>query len=76
MANLAERPGADCEQVRQDLGANPRKNHDFIYPGIGHGGSCFPRTWGLIQTAGATGHRASLIEVRTGGQHRAENRAL
>ena len=43
MANLAERLGADIEEVRKAIGADPRIGHHFIYPGCGYGGSCFQR---------------------------------
>ncbi|WP_346795494.1 UDP-glucose/GDP-mannose dehydrogenase family protein [Halomonas sp. Bachu 37] len=43
MANLAERLGADIEAVRLGIGADPRIGYHFIYPGVGYGGSCFPK---------------------------------
>ncbi|MCE8027024.1 MULTISPECIES: UDP-glucose dehydrogenase family protein [Halomonadaceae] len=52
MANLAERLGADIEAVRQGIGADPRIGYHFIYPGVGYGGSCFPKdVQALIRTA-------------------------
>ena len=42
-ANLADRLGADIEAVRQGIGADPRIGYQFIYPGCGYGGSCFPK---------------------------------
>lgn len=43
MANLAELVGADIELVRVGIGSDPRIGYHFIYPGIGYGGSCFPK---------------------------------
>ena len=52
LANLAEKLGADIEMVRQGIGSDPRIGYDFLYPGCGYGGSCFPKdVKALIRTA-------------------------
>ncbi|MBO9547859.1 UDP-glucose/GDP-mannose dehydrogenase family protein [Pseudomonas sp.] len=56
MANLAEHLGADIEMVRRGIGSDPRIGYDFIYPGCGFGGSCFPKDLqALRRTAEAEG---------------------
>ena len=52
LANLADRLGADIEQVRLGIGSDPRIGFDFLYAGCGYGGSCFPKDVNaLINTA-------------------------
>ena len=60
-ANLAERLGADIEAVRRGIGADPRIGTSFIYPGIGYGGSCFPKdVRALIRAAEDVGFDAGI----------------
>lgn len=64
MANLAELLGADIEQVRQGIGADPRIGYDFIYPGCGYGGSCFPKdVQALIRTGEQHGYQPALLKA-------------
>jgi UDPglucose 6-dehydrogenase len=64
IANLAERLGADIEQVRQGIGSDPRIGYHFIYPGCGYGGSCFPKdVQALARTAGDVGYDAQLLQA-------------
>jgi len=67
MANLAERLGADIEAVRIGIGSDPRIGYEFIYPGAGFGGSCFPKdVRALKTTAGSIGYQAELLEAVEG----------
>lgn len=62
MANLAERLGADIEKVRIGIGSDPRIGYDFIYPGCGYGGSCFPKdVSALIHAAHRVGYPPALL---------------
>ncbi|WP_413616491.1 UDP-glucose/GDP-mannose dehydrogenase family protein [Halomonas cupida] len=62
IANLAERLGADVEQVRRGIGSDPRIGYHFIYPGCGYGGSCFPKdVQALERTARDVSYDAELL---------------
>ncbi|WP_108125548.1 UDP-glucose dehydrogenase family protein [Saccharospirillum mangrovi] len=64
MANLAERLGADIEAVRQGIGSDPRIGYHFIYPGVGYGGSCFPKdVQALIRTADNIDFDAGILKA-------------
>jgi UDPglucose 6-dehydrogenase len=64
LANLAERLGADIELVRQGMGSDPRIGYHFLYPGVGYGGSCFPKdVQALCRTAGEYGMRLHVLEA-------------
>jgi UDPglucose 6-dehydrogenase len=49
LANLAEPLGADIEEVRRGIGSDPRIGYQFLYPGAGFGGSCFPKDVKALQ---------------------------
>ncbi|MGB0585396.1 MAG: UDP-glucose dehydrogenase family protein [Limisphaerales bacterium] len=62
MANIAERVGADIEQVRLGIGSDSRIGYSFIYPGCGYGGSCFPKdVRAIAQTARAHGYEPRIL---------------
>ncbi|RUZ45201.1 UDP-glucose/GDP-mannose dehydrogenase family protein, partial [Mesorhizobium sp. M7A.F.Ca.CA.004.05.2.1] len=64
MANLAEQLGADIEEVRKGIGSDPRIGYHFIYPGLGYGGSCFPKdVRALIKTAEGVKFDAKLLRA-------------
>ena len=64
MANLADKLGADIEQVRLGIGSDPRIGYHFLYPGCGYGGSCFPKdVQALIRTADSIGQPMKVLNA-------------
>ena len=64
LSNIAERLGADIEQVRIGIGSDPRIGYQFIYPGAGYGGSCFPKdVRALERTALENGYTPELLHA-------------
>jgi UDPglucose 6-dehydrogenase len=64
IANIAERVGADIESVRLGIGSDHRIGFQFIYPGCGYGGSCFPKdVQALSRTAREIGHQAKILDA-------------
>lgn len=62
LANLADKVGADIEQVRVGIGSDPRIGFDFLYAGCGYGGSCFPKdVRALLRTAQENGSRLGVL---------------
>jgi UDPglucose 6-dehydrogenase len=62
LANLAERLGADIEEVRQGIGSDARIGYHFLYAGAGYGGSCFPKDVRALQrTAEEAGQPLRLL---------------
>jgi UDPglucose 6-dehydrogenase len=63
MANICERLGADVNQVRLGIGSDERIGYHFIYPGVGYGGSCFPKdVSALIRTAEAHNYEPRILK--------------
>lgn len=64
IANLCERTGADINDVRRGIGHDSRIGFAFLFPGVGYGGSCFPKdVRALAATAKACGLEARLLEA-------------
>ncbi len=64
LARLAERVGADIEQVRMGIGSDPRIGTHFLYPGTGYGGSCFPKdVKALIHTGRENGLELGVLQA-------------
>ncbi len=71
LANVAERVGADIEQVRIGIGSDPRIGYSFIYPGCGYGGSCFPKdVKALAASASAAGYETQVLRAVDGVNER------
>ena len=63
LANLAERFGADIEKVRVGIGSDARIGYHFIYPGLGYGGSCFPKdVQALVRSARGVKYEPQLLD--------------
>lgn len=63
IANLCELLGADVNLVRKGIGSDPRIGHRFIYPGVGYGGSCFPKdVKALIRTGREKGYTLRILD--------------
>jgi UDPglucose 6-dehydrogenase len=64
IANLCEIVGADINKVRKGIGSDSRIGPKFIYPGIGYGGSCFPKdVQALIRTASENNYELKVLQA-------------
>ena len=64
IANLCELVGADVNMVRSGIGSDTRIGRKFLYPGIGYGGSCFPKdVKALIKTAELSGYKMRVLHA-------------
>jgi len=64
LANICSRTGANIAKVRQGIGSDPRIGALFLFPGLGYGGSCFPKDMqALIHTARAYDYTPRLLEA-------------
>ena len=74
IANLAEKLGANVEAVRRGIGSDPRIGYHFIYPGVGYGGSCFPKdVKALIHTAREVEFEPLLLNAVENRNHAQRN---
>jgi len=63
LAALADKLGADIEKVRKGIGSDPRIGGKFLFPGVGFGGSCFPKDLRALRDMGrANGVQLGIIE--------------
>ncbi|PCJ22088.1 MAG: UDP-glucose 6-dehydrogenase [Gammaproteobacteria bacterium] len=77
MANIAERVGADIEHVRNGIGADNRIGFQYIYPGCGYGGSCFPKdVKALIRTADIHGYNSEVLRSVEAVNYRQKRKLL
>ncbi len=77
LAVLAEHLGADIERVRQGIGSDPRIGYQFLYPGCGYGGSCFPKDVRALQkTAQGKGLHLHILEAVEAVNHRQKSLLL
>lgn len=64
IANLCEKVGANVTMVRKGIGSDPRIGSKFIYPGVGYGGSCFPKdVKAIIKTAKYYGYELKVLKA-------------
>jgi len=71
LAGIADRVGADIEKIRIGIGSDPRIGYQFIYPGAGYGGSCFPKdVRALERTASGIGYDTELLRAVESVNHR------
>ena len=76
LANFADRMGADIDLVRQGMGYDRRIGHSFLFPGVGYGGSCFPKDVdALVHTAAEHGQTLDILQA-TNRVNRAQKSVL
>ncbi|HCA80625.1 MAG TPA: UDP-glucose 6-dehydrogenase [Bacteroidetes bacterium] len=62
LANLCEEVGADIDSIRRGIGSDPRIGKQFLFPGVGYGGSCFPKdVKALVKTAEEYGRALTIL---------------
>ncbi len=64
IAQICEKVGADVNKVREGIGTDARIGHSFLFPGVGYGGSCFPKdSKALVSTAREYGYQFRIMEA-------------
>ena len=70
IAQLCERVGADVNKVREGIATDTRIGHSFLFPGVGYGGSCFPKdSKAIVATAKEYGYRFRIMEAVEEANH-------
>jgi UDPglucose 6-dehydrogenase len=75
IANVCELVGADVDQVRKAIGADRRIGTSFLFPGVGYGGSCFPKdTEALLKSADDQGYDFQILRAVEAVNHKQKSR--
>jgi UDPglucose 6-dehydrogenase len=73
LAALADKLGADIEKVRKGVGSDPRIGNKFLFPGVGFGGSCFPKDLRALRDMGrANDIRLGIVESTVDANERSK----
>ena len=73
IANVCEVVGADVDHVRKAIGADRRIGTSFLFPGVGYGGSCFPKdVLALLKSSSDRGYDFRILRAVADGERRAE----
>jgi UDPglucose 6-dehydrogenase len=77
IANVCELVGADVDEVRKAMGADRRIGTSFLFPGVGYGGSCFPKdVQALLRSAGDRGYDFAILRAVEDVNHRQKERLV
>ena len=77
VANMCELVGADVDQVRKAIGSDRRIGTSFLFPGVGYGGSCFPKdVKALIKSASDHGYDFKILHAVEGVNHAQKERLV